>query len=503
MKQDFAHKWTHDKHAFFLPPLAQRIFLLTTFISVIGLAACQPTPTTPPVVGKQQAINETVKDNTQNTNLLKGVPQTLTYHATQGAVTLNVNAQVQLPPTSRIPVTTVQPDCFTQDTVNKIINTFMPGKQLYEPISAGSSTPKAVMEKFYTLVKALQLPGARDNQEITTQDYGVLFYMHDWGGKNPKFSPDFIQQQISNAPATITRTPTTGQLQTTNESDLTNSAGKVVSKGYHGQQMDIAADSGKGYDMSLYVDAFTSPQICDANFANHDITSVYKYSDLTGNARGMRMSLAQAKTLAQDTLQSVGATDMQLTEVQLGTLIPLTSNDNPNTMNQAYGMWFTRHVSGVPTTLDLTNTNAQDAPSYAYERIFMLINDAGVIEFSWASPMHTTGTVSSNARIMSFNDAMSTFKEQFFLHYAQNDTSKGTTTYTINRITLGLMRVQIKDQPDTYMMTPVWDFFGSVNPKPSGTVTYNGYGFPTNHAVQSFLTVNAIDGSIIDRTQGY
>ncbi|MBV9232339.1 MAG: hypothetical protein JOZ18_23730 [Chloroflexi bacterium] len=490
MKQDFAHKWIYDRRAF---------FLLTTLISIIGLNACQPTPTTPPVVSKQQAINKTVKNNTQNTNLLKGVPQTFTYHATQGAVTLNVNAQVQLPPTSRIPVTTVQPNCFTQETVNKLINTFMPGKQLYELNTIG---PRSRMEKLYTLTKALQLPGARSNLEITTQERNIFYYMKIWGGNNFKFSPAFIQQQIPNTPATITRVPTTGQLQTVNESDLANSAGKVVSKGYHGQQLNVTADSGKGYDMSLYVEAFTSPHECDANFANHDITDVYNYSDLTGNARGMSMSLAQAKTLAQNTLQALGATDMGLTKVQLGTLIPLTSSDNPNTMKQAYGLWFTRHVSGVPTTLDLTDTEAQDAPSYAYERIFMLINDAGVIEFSWDSPMHTTGTVSSNATIKSFNDAMNTFKEQFFIHYAQNDTSKGTTTYTINQITLGLMRVQIKDQPDTYMMTPVWDFFGSINPK-RGPLTFNGYDFPTNYSVQSFLTINAIDGSIIDRKQGY
>jgi hypothetical protein len=213
----------------------------------------------------------------------------------------------------------------------------------------------------------------------------------------------------------------------------------------------------------------------------------------------MSMSLDAAKALALHTLQQIGAADMQLTQVQLGTLIPLSSSEDPNTMDQAYGLWFTRHVDGVPTTLDLTDPQTQDAPPYANERIFMLINDRGVIEFSWTSPMHTTRTISSNAVIKSFTDVTNIFKEQFFLHHA----SDNATTYTINRITLGLMRVQIKDQPDTYMMTPVWDFFGTVSPQLSSTTKIDGYRLTTDHTLQSFLTINAIDGSIIDRTQGY
>ena len=307
--------------------------------------------------------------------------------------------------------------------------------------------------------------------------------------------PSALQQLIANAPETMPRVPITGQLQTVNESDI----GKV--KGYHGQSLGVdgvAADSGKGYDMTLSVDAFTSPRLCAVRFANHDITSVYNYSDLTGNARarGMSMSLAQAKNLAQNTLQAVGASELQLTAVQLGTLIPLTSSQNPNTMDQAYGLWFTRHVAGVPTTLDLTDPNPLDAAGYAYERIFMLINDSGVIEFSWTSPMHTTGTVSSNAKIKSFQDAMNILKQQFFIHYAQNDTSRGNTTYTIKRITLGMMRVQNKDQANTYTMIPVWDFYGTGGPSPSNPLLID-------HSIESFLTINAIDGSVIDRTQGY
>lgn len=179
-----------------------------------------------------------MKNNTQNTNLLKDVPQSMSYHATQGAVTLDVNAQVQIPSVTKIPVTTIQSSCFMQNTVNKLINTFMPGMQLYEPVTIGSSTPRPLLEKLYTLTQALQLPSARSNLEISTQDKSILFYLYDQERQYSKFGPAYIHEQLANAPATVNRIAATGQLRMVNESDITESNGKVSNPGYHGQSLE-------------------------------------------------------------------------------------------------------------------------------------------------------------------------------------------------------------------------------------------------------------------------
>ncbi len=516
-KRKCRERWTQSHQVSASPLLAKRLLLLSSLIALLGfLAGCVSTPSTPPVVSKQQGNSGSVQNNTQNTNLLADAPQTYTFHATQGAVTLDVNAPVQLPSTSKIPVSKVQSSCFTQNSVDKVINTFMPGKPLYQIGEHGDTVTKAEMEKTYTVAKALTLPGAQGNKEIITQQAGFArVYITGYADgadstSHNKYSLTNLQQMVADTPATVAKTPVTGQLQRLDEGDIQGRTG--VAKGYHGLELNLTrADSGKGYDMQLSAGAFTSPKLCYITFTNHDITSVYNYSDLTGSARGMRMSLDQAKTLAQHTADAIGATDLQLTQVRLGTLIPLTANDDPQKMNQAYGMWFTRHVAGVPTTMDLTEPDSQQGYSavYDYERLFMLINDDGVIELFWNSPMTDAGLVSDNATIKSFHDAMNTFQQQFMIHYAQNDTSKGNTTYSINRITLGLMRVKIKDQDDLYQMVPVWDFFGTINPKP--TIDRNQVwdspaaadALLSDRTMRSLLTVNAIDGSIIDRKQGY
>lgn len=60
---------------------------------------------------------------------------------------------------------------------------------------------------------------------------------------------------------------------------------------------------------------------------------------------------------------------------------------------------------------------------------------------------------------------------------------RGSVHYAVSKITLGYMRVRSMNAPDTYELIPVWDFFEGE--------------------FDSLLTVNAIDGTIIDRDYGY
>ncbi len=57
------------------------------------------------------------------------------------------------------------------------------------------------------------------------------------------------------------------------------------------------------------------------------------------------------------------------------------------------------------------------------------------------------------------------------------------------------------------MYVPVWDFFGSCIEKYDKTVVDSNYNENNEYIEKTFghsyLTINAIDGSIIDRNLGY
>lgn len=476
MKQDYAKPWIYIEQTMTLPTLAKGITLLILCSTLLSsLAACVSTPTLAPVTSKQQGIQ--VKDNTQGAQPLLGAPSTITEKSmTKGAVTLNVNATLQLPPTGKIPVVTVQPEHFTQETVDKIIQTLMKGKPLYQ-----KSFTRPDLQQHIILSQAMMWHVSPSDEQ--TQILPVI----TWS-----------KLATENLPETEPLVPMTSQLQPEQDGAVPV-GGKQVGQ-FQGKVLHAAANVADGYQATLDIKASDGGKTNEIQFTNHPIAEDYTYSDLTGNARarGMTMSLDQAKTLAQTTLQAIGATGLGIAKVELGTLIPLTKNGTFNTINQAYAFYFTRDVSGVLTTVDLTNADEMSGAyeaAYPYERAFIVINDTGVVNLTWTSPMKTTGTISANAQIISLNNAMNIFKEQFFTHYGQSDTSKGRAIYTIDHITLGMMRVQIKDQLDQYMMIPVWDFYGNA----SGATTSADSG----HTLHSFLTISALDGSTIDRTLGY
>ena len=52
---------------------------------------------------------------------------------------------------------------------------------------------------------------------------------------------------------------------------------------------------------------------------------------------------------------------------------------------------------------------------------------------------------------------------------------------------------------DTGLMVPVWDFFGGFDCKGDGYDEKD----PGERSTQSHMTINAIDGTVIDRGVGY
>ena len=78
----------------------------------------------------------------------------------------------------------------------------------------------------------------------------------------------------------------------------------------------------------------------------------------------------------------------------------------------------------------------------------------------------------------------------------------------ITKIVLGYARVKMSDS-NTYILVPVWDFFGTyeaINNGDKQNPNRNEYSQQmdnTQNFMHSFLTINAVDGSVIDRSLGY
>ena len=86
-------------------------------------------------------------------------------------------------------------------------------------------------------------------------------------------------------------------------------------------------------------------------------------------------------------------------------------------------------------------------------------------------------------------------------------------TLNVNKIALSYMQIKKKDNLSERYYVPVWNVFGSLTLKfrddyDPHSIVGGGYVVDENHERVSFenrcvLTINAIDGTIIEQTLGY
>ena len=128
------------------------------------------------------------------------------------------------------------------------------------------------------------------------------------------------------------------------------------------------------------------------------------------------------------------------------------------------------------------------------ESLCIIIDDEGVQDLYWYQPYDIVGTLQENCSMLPFDSVMQVARSILPLTLASYERDGDGARARITDIRLGYLRVMQPDQPDTLTLIPVWDFYG--------TVTFNG-SFVQNWACHSWLTINAIDGTVIDRDYGY
>ena len=128
------------------------------------------------------------------------------------------------------------------------------------------------------------------------------------------------------------------------------------------------------------------------------------------------------------------------------------------------------------------------------ESLCIIIDDEGVQDLYWYQPYDIVGTLQEDCSLLPFDSVMQVAGSILPLTLASYEREGTGAKARITDIRLGYLRVMRPDQPDMLTLIPVWDFYG--------TVTFNG-SFIQNWACHSWLTINAIDGTVIDRQYGY
>lgn len=219
-----------------------------------------------------------------------------------------------------------------------------------------------------------------------------------------------------------------------------------------------------------------------------------------GALPGQTLTLAQARAMAEAFASSMRQ-DFRLERAG-------KVQDNDETGRYAYWFSFTRTIDGVPVTRTSTSSLLQDEEevrSQSYqsapqvETLTCVIDQGRVMTAQLENHWDIGAMMQEHVSLLSFNEIMDIFGTISPLSIQSQESDKEETqvpydnTWQINEIRLGYMPVLVKDGSGTWELRPVWDFFGIH----TFAVTYDDQ--PGNSA----LTIDAINGLVIDRAYGY
>ena len=145
-----------------------------------------------------------------------------------------------------------------------------------------------------------------------------------------------------------------------------------------------------------------------------------------------------------------------------------------------------------------------------YEVLDIYVTSEGIDEICFTNQYDIGERKVENLELLPFSDIMAIYEKMMLIQNVDALIDKREEARDIgeplqakniyvNKITFGYTRIyDPQSNNHTGLLVPVWDFFGTYEP------SYDGQNMiSVNDVDKSFITINAVDGSIVDRWLGY
>ena len=390
-----------------------------------------------------------------------------------GTLNVNIDAEVEVPNVAAVPVYTVRVKTFTPEERERITKRLL-GEGPYYKFNPDLS--RKVAEK-RAIEETTQKIADCDNRIYgENYDYESARWMHEQN----------LQQYLKS----YAELPEPGPMEPW--------AGSFDS------EKTAIADAENRYlafsdgSMWLHDQAFSSPH----SFGGHPAETPEQQAAMDIAEKTLNEVMGETFTAATITY------DKDLFMKNLG----LSAQDFPPS---EYSVGLLRTAAGIPcypysayhgsdTALEAAGVSQDYDDPVLPEQVEVLVRDGEMVALNWYNAIEFVRTENENVALLPFEQILDIFKKQIFrsIYLDKAENGEWTETMVIERICLSYMKVRKKDAPTERYLLPVWDFMG---------YTYNEalddasqmLGHKVWFSGQSLLTINAIDGSIIDREAGY
>lgn len=449
---------------------------------------CQKTPDTPVVMEKNQdKMIEAAQSGGENSSALSAleVPERFAgeWKGVDDCVIVTADASITLPEASSIPTATVTRHPFSQEDADKLLKVFLKGNTLYEEQEVTKQFALEQLEKF----QAMQCGDIPLGGDTTMEKLpGLIEYYAELA----RTAPD----ENDRIPAEVTFQPD----ETGFYDEFIKGCAEVDGKMEH---ICIDNVSERSDEAVFYLDGYGDLNGCDAI----PITKMETPVEVTiTEEKAIQMGNALMQELGLENAVCDQITAVAFEEYQYG--------ENLGVIDTGYKMEYVRTVNGFPiANTPFSGTAIPENEAYigvwAYERITVYVSENGIVYFNWTNPYMEPVIQTQDTQLLSFSDISDIFAKMIIVKNsglkAQN-TANGfdvIKNIDITDVRLSLMRIRSKDTLSEGLLVPVWDFWGTVS-RHAADSAYSDMVYEGGEYTIA-LTVNAIDGTIIDREIGY
>ena len=478
-------------------------FLFIALLMALSLlSACQPTPEVEPVAQKDsEALIEQVEVAEEGVADMAKAPETrhitceLSEASQRTGIDITIDADVVLPETDAIPVARVQNGHQDMSVLENIWEIVGNGSGMLEDF------PRSYYEGQASMWMEYREAGNLDKySSFEEMDAAISELLAEAATKpaEPVFLPE--------SPMDVMQTGE--KLHDTYDC----SEGAVNFYGWSDQEtvynmwLNATSGGGNGFTRDIEMDYELNDYQNSVNPLNIYLPAIER-----GEFRVQlpERSIEDAQAYAEQLLADIGITDFTCVVARIAPLIPRFFDEQQDVCPCAYELLFTRQVAGVNVTYnDVTDSGGRlyrdtpdYTPSWGYERIQLLVDDAGALYMAYPPLYEVTEIVTERAEILSLEEAVASFEQMIGYQYAAYETGQrelcDDAYLCIDEIRLGLTRIAEKNAQQQGYLVPSWTFFGHYK---LSDFWPDGEG---HHGTEAILIVNALDGSIIDPDRGF
>ena len=463
------------------------IAILLCMAVAAGVAACQKTPDSPIVVGKnnEKLIEKAVtsRDTPFSAPSRYSADEPLTNP--QGSLTVNVDAAVIVPNSDELSTARVEKHLFTEAECQTYITALFDSQATY---SGDVFETKAYYQQ--TILEWQRQLALETDEQIRQEIQGSIAKFQMAMESLPE--GEGLVEAPAEFSATLSGVPTIF----------------LVSDGSDGKYRKIFIENNSSTNQYRLIYSIGQNSYADiGNLWNTAVKNDVKYgTDEYGSPDLLpapMITQSQAVDAANTLLSLMGVSDYSY---KTSTLVFGKIN---GTLQKAYKLSYSRVLGDNSFTLTSGSAGGSGAiddgkgsfiEGWEYESLTFLVNNDGIVSMEWINPYDVSEVITNNTTMMDFNKIMDIFNKMIVVTnaYLSDNMSK---TINVDRIELGLMRITDPATRSAGLVIPVWDFFGNVTNALEGGE--QSYSESDDDPLNSVLTINAIDGSIVDRGLGY